>query len=329
MHWLRLCMMAGTVLFSAPVGAQVQLYYYCWAPDPATGVVHMSQVLPAGPASERARYGRDFADYLKAKGLVNNTVAAFCTMRTSPGEIAQSRSALPVEPCTECMGATRFRDVEWSRPGSPKPGPGLIAAKAPAERTPPPPMTQGDVDLSQPLVVVVGNAETGELSYRRYRPNLRTVTLAQARSRHPTGWSVIAESRTAGWGAATCVAERGRTRFFVAEGYSSPKQANGYSRVEAYKYAKVRKLVMRSCGAAWEVRDPNPQTRPQAVVDTMRGLIRQQVVGCDEGLPRVTKAERAVIDNANERLKTWGEEVKRPPCVIAPVRRMSGIGVRG
>lgn len=111
----------GIAGWAAPALAQAPTHYYCYVPDPASGTVFMSQPLPVGPVGERARYGSDYAAYLRSKGQVGAGAQGYCVMRWSEAAVEEARAMRPGDPCPECGGASRFVTVAWARPGAPKP----------------------------------------------------------------------------------------------------------------------------------------------------------------------------------------------------------------
>lgn len=121
-------MLAGGLALGAPALAQAPTHFYCYVPDPASGTVYMSQPLPVGPVAERARYGSDYAAYLRSKGRVGSEAQGFCVMRWSEAAVEESRAMRPSDPCPECGGARNFTSFAWARPGAPTTAETQVAA---------------------------------------------------------------------------------------------------------------------------------------------------------------------------------------------------------
>lgn len=97
-----------------PAAAQELRFFYCFAPDPASGTVYASPTLPIGPVGERAGYGTAFAGFLKAQGVLTGEAAGYCVMRATEAEIDRGRREL-AQHCPECGGATTVTEVDWPR----------------------------------------------------------------------------------------------------------------------------------------------------------------------------------------------------------------------
>lgn len=121
---------------ASPALAQAPTHFYCYVPDPASGNVYMSPTLPVGPVSERARYGSDFATFLRSQGKVGAGAQGYCVMRWSAAAIEESRAMRPNDPCPECGGASRFVAATWPRSGAPKTAETEVAAASTSEPTP-------------------------------------------------------------------------------------------------------------------------------------------------------------------------------------------------
>jgi hypothetical protein len=123
-------LLLGLVL-QLPALAELR-YFYCWAPDPAAGVVYVSDIQPVGPIAERSAYGAEFVTYLKRQSLGSSVVVGYCTMRSTESEIQQAQREL-LSNCRECKAATRLSSVQWNRQS--------VAAPAPPQVPVPRPMT--------------------------------------------------------------------------------------------------------------------------------------------------------------------------------------------
>jgi hypothetical protein len=126
---------------ATPAAAFDLQWFYCYAPDPATGKLFVSDRQPIGPVAERAQYGAEFTRHLRAQGLIAQDVQAWCVMRSTAAEIERGMADLARD-CRECNGAMRRQDVKWPRGATPLAGPAPAAATTaggkPGSATPPP-----------------------------------------------------------------------------------------------------------------------------------------------------------------------------------------------
>lgn len=122
MPWIKPCrrigLLAGMLLALAtsPAGADELRVYYCFVPDPDTGIVHVSNNQPVGPLEERRLYGSRFLEYLRQAGLVSSPGAkGYCQMASSVAALDRVRHVMMGESgCNVCGDDPEFRDVEWS-----------------------------------------------------------------------------------------------------------------------------------------------------------------------------------------------------------------------
>ena len=282
---LRLLLVALIFLVAAPVAAQGALtHYFCYAPDPATGTVHVGPITPVGPVAERGGYGARFAQQLRARGVTGIDLQAYCTMRPGLAQLQRSKQALPQEPCPFCAGATRFAEVPWSRDAilPPKPPPAPVPLRTAGTVSP---VTPGIPDAvpAGPLIVVLGNSETGEVVSGVRRPGdaldlLRTVR-EQAWRQRESGWQTLLVSNEPGVGVATCLKDGPNWRFFVAhspDGLGLRDARAGAAAQAAIAEARTGTKAAQ-CGKYWSAGGIITEERPAGVIETVQGLIRKCV----------------------------------------------------
>lgn len=309
--------LAGT---AAPAAGQGTLYFYCYAPDPASGTVFMSQAQPVGPVSERAGYGAAYVAYLRSTGRVGSDVQGYCTMRSSEREIARAQAALPRESCPECAGAKRFEGVAWPRAeGRTLAAPAAVTVAEniakPAPRSETPQLTN-TTPSHDPLIVILGNEETGKLIKLSNGPDLLEAAQKQARTIRSTGWKTLLVSRAPGFGASVCVESGGQFRFFIAHGLASQREAVGEARAAAKSYSSRSGGTEKICGAPWRAGHEPIEQEDQTATDVVKDFIREQST-CDTTLPEVVDEKAARLHAAPD---------GRLPCVQ---RTSTGTGVRG
>lgn len=145
----RLLPLVGLFLLPAlaTVKAQGPRFFFCFASNPATGTIYVSDMHPVGPVSERAKYGQDFASFLVSKKKVPIGTQGYCVMRGTEKEV--EKSALTVaENCDVCGSATKMEPVAWSRGGHA----GIQVAKATNNYIPP-------SDAKKPVAIQAGSKE--------------------------------------------------------------------------------------------------------------------------------------------------------------------------
>jgi hypothetical protein len=243
------------VALAGSAKAQGVNYFYCFASDPDSKAVYMSQTLPVGPVSERKNYGQEFADFLLKSGRVRTKVTGYCTMRPTASDIDHSRLMLPSD-CSVCGGAEAYQNVAWPRAGmSPQQREmhAVIAAVTPPR--PPAVKPPSAAEPSEPEFVlsVIGNAETGELEFGHNEP-LKDV-MERARAKKATGWSALATSKSAGFGAAFCITHGNRTHFFTSAGQEYRAAALREAFAPAVAYARKVGAKAALCGK-WRARFP-------------------------------------------------------------------------
>ena len=330
---LRLRLAASVVLAMVASAAHADpRFYYCWAPDPASGKVFVSETRPVGPIAERASYGATYSAWLRANGKIASEVQAYCMMRDTEEGIAQSRAALPVETCRECGSARNFVDAAMGGPARPA-RPASIAARpvAPVRtatvppNTPAKPAPKPAVAGNGPWIIVLGNVELGRTVWSQGGADLQQRVDAMALKIASSGWTTLVSARTPGAGAAMCVKDGNRIRFFTVFPRQTYKQAIGEAQAQANAFAGKVRQTSFSCGA-WVANDRSGITKEKGVIDYLKdGLFEMVSTKCDETLPPVVVNNYGIATGSeNPRQQDAGDA--RKPCKI---RSMAGIGVRG
>lgn len=290
----------------------------------------MSQPQRAGPVAERAGYGAGYVAYLRSIGHLKEDVQAYCTMRSTAAEIERSRLRLSQELCPECGGIERFESVAWPRGGQPVDmGPAPVTKVAAREI---PTVTQAPSrKASDPLLVIMGNSETGKLIKVSNQLDLVARANAQALAVRPTGWETLLVTSTPGFGTAFCVEDKGVTHFFVAHGLPTQKESIAEARKKAKAFATKNGGVEKVCGAPWRASEGIAEPRESGAIDVVKDIVRDFVT-CDPDLPRVSesglnreKADPGIPQVEHEKLKARGRD-GRKPCVDGTLGQM---GVRG
>ncbi len=276
-------------LRAEPVSAQGLNWFYCYAPNAQTGVVHVSNMHEVGPVSERASYGAEFANYLTARGKLPRGAQAYCVMRATEREIGVAQSSV-LELCEVCSGASIIESVAWARSGSvgrqiltpdaprnPAPGPErAITSTQPAIPTNDSPATapegagvflMGRLDASE--VVYTANEDRGQF-LTRYKADLKGGR-----------WTWILSNDTCpGWVAVAFATNGSERLYFVARGSEYEGSARAAVLREAEPYAARQ-------GPAWitgiMVSFHNAYTPPspnfsRGVIDGIKNEVRRQVV---------------------------------------------------
>ena len=297
---LRLLLAALTLLIAAPVAAQGALtHYYCYAPDPATGTVHVGPITPVGPVAERGNYAPRFAAQLRARGVTGIDLQAYCTMRPGLAQLQRSKQALPQEPCPFCAGATRFAEVPWSRDAilPPPPPPAPVPVRTAGTTAPTPGIP--DAVPAGPMIVVLGNSETGEVVSGVRRAGdaldlLRTVR-EQAWRLRESGWQTLLVSTEPGIGMATCLKDGDRWRFFIAQSADGQgfRQARADAAAEAAIVEARTGTKAAACGKVWAANGIVTEESPASAIDMVKGLIRK----CLPKQPPPPNCQRSVKNN--------------------------------
>ena len=295
--WLRIlaCLLASLAASGmAAVHAQALTHFYCYAPDPASGVIYTSPTLPVGPPAERAGYGDAWVKSLRERGILRSEVQAYCVMRATADAIAQARIRLLQEPCPECQGASERRDLSWPGKEGARLGP---AGSGPPPGPPAPPLRDGVSRKAQatavvttaardPVVVILGNVVSGKLIRMSYRMDIVAAAWNEARRIRPDGWEQLLVSHKEGYGAALCLPTPAGVRFFVAHGARSQAEAVREAQDRANAALAALKVADKpvACAAPWLVEpgrtdtlEPEDPDLVDDLIDDARKAIRDWV----------------------------------------------------
>ncbi|RYD67532.1 MAG: hypothetical protein EOP58_02930 [Sphingomonadales bacterium] len=265
-------------------------YFYCYAPDLKSGRVYLSQTIPVGPITERARYGAEFTAFLVRTGRIAATVQSFCTMSWSQAEAEKGQRAVQSGYCPECAGIGEFVPVHWNRPGAPPPGRApVIVARVQPPVVPPAQPAPTPFDSVEPWVVVLGNSETGEVLVRRNQDNLAEATMIEAQSIRASGWRELLATRDKGWGAVICLTHDGVTEFFVSHPHPTSRAAAIAARAAVQPKVRRIKVAPRVCAAPWEAKPGTEAilTLDDSWIATLKRAVYMWVT-CDPSQPRVS-----------------------------------------
>jgi hypothetical protein len=310
-------------------------YYYCWAPDPASGKVFMSETRPLGPVAERAGNAAKYSAWLKASGKVSGNIQAYCMMRETEEGVAQSRAALPVENCPACGSARNFvsapmsgRTLQASKTPGISAQPVTMKPAAPsrsAGSASPPSAQKPAASNGAPWIIVLGNINLGRTVWSQGGADLEQRVNAMAQKIAPSGWVTLISARVAGAGAAMCVKDGNRIRFFTAFPRPTYKEAVREAQAEANIFAGSVREISFSCGA-WVANDRSGTAKEKGLIDYIKdGLYEQVGKNCDESLPPIV-VRNPGLRSGSENPRQDNRPVKGKAC---QVRKMGSIGVRG
>jgi hypothetical protein len=321
---VRAIVALGLGLAAAPALAD-PAYYYCWAPDPATGKVWVSETRPVGPMAERGTYGAKYAAWLKATGKTATTIPAYCAMRDTMESIERARAALPQESCRECGGARDFTDASMGgRPTIPArrvtASPQPIAPRLP-QIAPQSPEKRPLQTAEGPWIVVLGNVNLGRTVWSQGGADLRQRVDAMAHKIAPSGWITLVSAREKGAGAAMCVKDGQQVRFFSIFPRATSKDAIKAAQVEANAFAGKVHQTSFICGL-WLANDYSGTPKPKSLYDYIKDGLYERLKGeCDGNLPP--------IEVNNYGLRIGGAEEPTDGSRPCRVHRATAIGVRG
>ncbi len=266
----------AAVCLAAAARAQAPQYFYCYVPNAANGTVYMTQTLPVGPVNERAKYGEEYAAYLRGEGLVSPTARGYCTMRATTAEVAVAREGIQSY-CPECNGATRFTSAPWSRPGmqtAPERKTADAAIQAVIPQQPKQTVPLAPEKTPALRLAVMGNDVTGEILVVT-GPNAEKAAEDAAANAFPsTGWQKLAMSEASGYGIAICV-DGPPITFFVAEGKKLLSDAVAEALPQARTYAQQTGKKPYMC-RHWHIKEPGyvEPVWESSVVGTVKGHLR-------------------------------------------------------
>ncbi|KAF1694083.1 hypothetical protein CSC65_10530 [Pseudoxanthomonas daejeonensis] len=284
---VRLSIIAFLLAGSASLPAQALSHFFCYVPDPASGVVFVSPVMPIGPVPERSGYGAEFVQYLRGKGALRGQAQGYCTMRPSAEAIARAQSLLPQESCPECAGATRFQGVPWTRKGVAAAAPAVASAPARGKPSSSIEILSFDSPDSPAWLLVMGNRNNGRVVVAGNRPSRQAVEKLEAKFATADGWKTLLMTSSRGAGAVVCVPEAGETRFFLANEQESTDKAV----MEARQFAlqnidhAIPTAQLKVCGGPWDTRvpDDDSQTISDDFIQEVSDEVKRQI-GCNPAL---------------------------------------------
>lgn len=267
-------------LWGTPASAQGLNWFYCYAPNSATGKVLVSDPQPIGPVSERGGYGREFSTYLAARGKLPAGSQVYCVMRATEQEIRRGQQELAAR-CDECGGARQFEHVTWPRGGksvrqvlagggtatttTPPAKPGVVVETTPAEGTGVYIMARTD----QTGIVYVANEENG-----------RFLTRFKADQKGGQWTWMLSNDQCSGWLAVAYATNGSERQYFVARGSPDEGQASRKALEAAESHVQIK-------GGGWLsgvlVAFRNEYRHPEAdfsagVIAGVRDEIAKQVV---------------------------------------------------
>lgn len=285
-------------LFAEPASAQGLNWFYCYAPNAQTGVVHVSNMHEVGPVSERAGYGAEFANYLTARGKLPRGAQAYCVMRATEREIAVAQRDV-TELCAVCNGASIVESVAWARSGSV--GRQILASDAPRN---PATGAEGAVTSTQPAtptkdspgtvpegvgVFLMGRLDASEVVYTANEQRGQFLTRYKADLKGGRWTWILLNDTCPGWVAVAFATNGSERLYFVARGSEYEGSARAAVLREAEPYAARQ-------GPAWitgiRASFHNSYTPPspnfsRGVIDGIKNEVRRHVV--DPCAPLETK----------------------------------------
>ncbi len=271
--------------FAAPASAQGLTHFYCFAQNPRTGMVYVSDAHNVGPVSERGGYGADYSRYLSSKGKVPPGTQAYCNMRSSMAEVRSDIADL-VRNCRVCQNPSGFEDVAWPRGG--KTAENLLAGKlAPPAPKPDPakPVTAKPAAPTQPKpaegvgVYAYVRSDRTDVAYTANEAN--GATLARYKTDLKGGkWLPLASNdRCPGWMAISAASDGENRHYFYSNGHPD----EGAASRAALELAEGKATKM---GGAWMatvlvafLNDFRPEgiDLSDGVIDGLKGQVRQMV----------------------------------------------------
>lgn len=297
---------AALALFVASPASAALNAYYCWAPDAASGKVFMSEVRSGG-VPDRVAFAPKWGAWLKSSGRAQGDVRPICTMRESTDQVERARSALAVETCPECGSAREFVDAP-------------MAGSAPSRL----PLKQVEVTIRHEtgpkavnsLFIVWGNIETGRIVRAQGGDDTERRVARKAYANKQIGWAPLIESRTPGFGAAMCLRDKKRFRFFAVHPRASFRDALDEAKRRATAAGRASGQTPFVCGG-WYANDSTGRPTDPTVIDLIRGGIRLMVTSRGLAGQCVDRAGFIRLRNGSGR------------CAIEFVRSGGNGGVRG
>lgn len=236
---LHVSVLAAAV-WATPASAQGLNWFYCYAPNPATGTVLVSDAQPIGPVSERGGYGREFSTYLNARGKLPAGSQVYCVMRATEQEVRRGQQELAAR-CDECGGASKFEHVVWPRGG--KSVRQVLAGGGAAQS--PAPVTQAQVAVETPPVegagvFIMARTDQTEIVYVANEDNGRFLTRFKADQKGGQWTWMLDNDRCSGWLAVAYATNGSKRQYFVARGSPDQGQASRKALAAAEEYAHAQ-----------------------------------------------------------------------------------------
>jgi hypothetical protein len=213
-------------LWGSPASAQGLNWFYCYAPNPSTGRVLISDAQPIGPVSERGAYAREFATYLTARGQLPAGTQAYCVMRSTEQEVRRGQQELAAR-CDECSGASQFEHVVWPRGG--KSVRQVLTGKSRPQ--PPAAPAQPPVTVEKALaegagVYIMARTDQTAIVYVANEENGRFLARFKADQKGGQWTWMLSNDRCSGWLAVAYATNGSARQYFVARGSPDEGQAS-------------------------------------------------------------------------------------------------------
>lgn len=292
---MRLIYLAAALIaawIAAPAAAQGPQFFYCYAVDAKAGTVYLSDMHPVGPVAERRTYGKDFADYLAAKGEVPAGTPAYCVMRARAEEIERAQLNLAVQQCPECGDASKFEQVAWRRNGETGT---MLAAKLPQRPGPAReiPEASGEAVAGAGLHIMVRD-DGPDMLVSPNEANGLTSIRQQAIARGGKWHFLTQDDRCAGWMAVTYATDGHTPHYFLARGAETAEQADLAARRMADEWKAGQQgswITGRLDAFRNDYRHPPLESRSEGAldqaIDYAKDMVRRMVVtGCGGAQPK-------------------------------------------
>lgn len=225
-----------TALWAAPTAAEGPAYFYCYAQDPATRTVYVSDVQAVGPVSERAAYGTEFSRFLSGNGKVPSGTLAYCTMHMSRDQVERGVAGL-TQYCSGCADPSGFAEVAWPRGG--KTLANLLAAKLPGRTSAPTEPAAAENAPAEGIgVFALGRIDETDVVFTANEDNGQTLSRYKADLRGGKWTTLLSNDRCSGWLAIAYASNSTDRAYFVSKGAADEGAASGRALEAAEKYAE-------------------------------------------------------------------------------------------
>lgn len=287
---MPLCFSASAVIatlatpWAQPALAQGLSWFYCYAPNPSTGTVLVSDAQPIGPVSERGGYGREFSTYLTSRGKLPAGTQVYCVMRASEQEVRRGQQEL-AERCDECGGARQFERVVWPRGGKTVrqvlAGEGTPRSSTPAPAPQQPAATVEKVAAEGIGVFMMVRTDQTEITHTANEDNGRFLTRFKADQRGGAWTWVLQNDRCQGWLAVAYATNGSERKYFIARGSADEGAASRAALAAAETFAKGRNLGWIT-GVISAFRNNYVQPGPdfsRGAIQVVKEEVRRQLIG--------------------------------------------------